>query len=448
MATEKTENKYVLFSPIGDTDPVRDGHDGPMLHIVRHYRPHAVYLFYTDEMWKRIDSRQIEKAKYIPNERNLTKPALVRESLVTLKEEEQVEFILEERHAGIQKAHLFDEFREHFADIIDEISEKHPDSQILVNISSGTPAIKSTLAIESVVSKHSLKSIQVASPRQASNIGIAHGGDPYETVDGWRDEHGNRQADNRCLEPDLKTFRLATIKSEIKSLIASYDYQAAYTILSSNKNLFQDYIELSHLLRYAGLRQRDREEYKNNMWHKEFDYYTNLPEKTDKEKAEKESVTRAVDYYNILHNKASVGEHSYFILLLQSWLEFVAEYYVKDIRHPARKDILDTYYMEKNGTKYKPTPPYKGRQIYSLEQYMEIMRVKNYELRPLYEALSIVIRNQRNDLAHNLSTASDINVDEILAKMKGLLAKTYKDKYKERYLDLYSDINAKIDSLL
>ena len=43
-------NKYVLFSPIGTTDPIREYYDGPMLHIVRHYLPHKVYLYYTREM--------------------------------------------------------------------------------------------------------------------------------------------------------------------------------------------------------------------------------------------------------------------------------------------------------------------------------------------------------------------------------------------------------------
>ena len=40
----------VLFSPVGDTDPVRGCCDGACLHIVRHYRPTRVILFYTQEM--------------------------------------------------------------------------------------------------------------------------------------------------------------------------------------------------------------------------------------------------------------------------------------------------------------------------------------------------------------------------------------------------------------
>ena len=42
--------KQVLFSCVGTSDPIRGEHDGPMLHIVRNYRPEAVWLFLTPEM--------------------------------------------------------------------------------------------------------------------------------------------------------------------------------------------------------------------------------------------------------------------------------------------------------------------------------------------------------------------------------------------------------------
>ena len=45
--------KKVLFSPIGNTDPIRECYDGACLHIVRHYQPDEVVLFFTKEMWER-----------------------------------------------------------------------------------------------------------------------------------------------------------------------------------------------------------------------------------------------------------------------------------------------------------------------------------------------------------------------------------------------------------
>ncbi|WP_196611202.1 hypothetical protein [Pectinatus brassicae] len=47
----------VLFSPVGSTDPIRGDFDGPMLHIVRYYKPKKVY-FFNSRMAKR-DRRKI-----------------------------------------------------------------------------------------------------------------------------------------------------------------------------------------------------------------------------------------------------------------------------------------------------------------------------------------------------------------------------------------------------
>ena len=40
----------ILFTPAGDTDPVRGFHDGAILHILRHYSVDKVILFLTKDM--------------------------------------------------------------------------------------------------------------------------------------------------------------------------------------------------------------------------------------------------------------------------------------------------------------------------------------------------------------------------------------------------------------
>ena len=42
--------KKILFTPIGNTDPIKYLHDGSMLHISRHYKPDVIYLYFTKEM--------------------------------------------------------------------------------------------------------------------------------------------------------------------------------------------------------------------------------------------------------------------------------------------------------------------------------------------------------------------------------------------------------------
>ena len=56
--------KQILFSCVGTSDPVRGEHDGPMLHILRHYRPESVYIFVTPEI-RQLDSgdKRIKKTR-------------------------------------------------------------------------------------------------------------------------------------------------------------------------------------------------------------------------------------------------------------------------------------------------------------------------------------------------------------------------------------------------
>ena len=39
----------LLFTCMGTSDPVRGYHDGPMLHIIRHYRPEVICVFLSGE---------------------------------------------------------------------------------------------------------------------------------------------------------------------------------------------------------------------------------------------------------------------------------------------------------------------------------------------------------------------------------------------------------------
>ena len=40
----------ILFSPIGNTDPITNNYDGAMLHIIREYRPDKVYLYLSKDI--------------------------------------------------------------------------------------------------------------------------------------------------------------------------------------------------------------------------------------------------------------------------------------------------------------------------------------------------------------------------------------------------------------
>ena len=54
--------KKYLFSPIGNTDPIKYLYDGSMLHICRYYEPDVVYLYLSKEMAEnhKKDNRYVE----------------------------------------------------------------------------------------------------------------------------------------------------------------------------------------------------------------------------------------------------------------------------------------------------------------------------------------------------------------------------------------------------
>jgi len=43
-------DSFVLFSPVGTTDPISNNRDGALLHICRKYRPIKIYLYFSKEM--------------------------------------------------------------------------------------------------------------------------------------------------------------------------------------------------------------------------------------------------------------------------------------------------------------------------------------------------------------------------------------------------------------
>lgn len=226
--TEKKEQ--ILFSPIGDTDPIRKMHDGACLHILRRYRPARVVLFLTDEMKK----KEEEQGYY-------TKP------IRRLLPEIAIDYI----KTDIRDAHLYDSFLRTLPREVYALHEAYPDAEILMNLSSGTPQIKTVMAILSI-QEDWCRGVQVASPAHASNRQLPDDQGDIEAMmeNNLDDEEGS---ENRCEEPELRVLRYYEDKNRIESLIQQYEYHAAYTLSKANRDIPSDVIRL---LEHASLRLR------------------------------------------------------------------------------------------------------------------------------------------------------------------------------------------------
>jgi hypothetical protein len=174
-------SKYVLFSPIGSTDPITGQHDGPFLHICRIYKPQKVYFYFSKEMFEyhQLDNRYLfcleQLGKFLGH--RFETELIIRENLVDV--------------------HLFDFFYSEFEECLKRI-RRETDAKILLNVSSGTPAMKGALQTLAVLSEHRYLPIQVSTPEKKSNPG-AEDRTRYEKETQWECNLDNSEnAENRC----------------------------------------------------------------------------------------------------------------------------------------------------------------------------------------------------------------------------------------------------------
>ena len=226
----------VLFTPVGDTDPVRGYHDGGMLHILRHYAPvDRVFVFLTKEM----EDKETESGCYTKGIQKVAPQC-------------KIEFI----RSGITEPHIYERLTV-LQDVFQEKYEQYPDEEWLLNLSSGTPQIKSVMSLIGL-DHPQVKAIQVFSPAEGSNNKSHPEKTPemLEMLYHFNDDD-DPSSSNRCNEPELSLLKKHSVKMQIISLVRNYEYEGALQLLIQNRSLFSDISE--KLLRHAVHRR-------NLMW--------------------------------------------------------------------------------------------------------------------------------------------------------------------------------------
>ena len=213
--------KKVLFSPVGGTDPISNCRDGALLHICRIYKPDIVYLYLSKEMCE------------FQKKNNAYRYCLSKLGEM-LNHEFEIKTIEKEELIEVQ---VFDTFIQEFRKILKEIRTKYEDAQILLNVSSGTPAMKSALQILAALAEIPMIPLQVSTPEEGIN---PHKEDRnhYEPDVEWELNEDNDAATfrNRCIESRnlclLDEIRKETVIKQIKS----YNYVAALSIAEEMTN--------------------------------------------------------------------------------------------------------------------------------------------------------------------------------------------------------------------
>lgn len=382
----------VLISAVGNTDPIRNFHDGALVHIARRYRPDKIIIVFSEELIRKKDD--IEKV------------------IRSIDSEYLPEIVYHEPIILNNEVHIFDTMFDQFDDIIREYYTK--DDEFILNLSSGTPQIKSALFVLNRLSEINVKAVQVPTPVNDSNENVPH--DNVEDIDILIDTNEDNVEDfvDRTLEDESEKFLHALMKKTIRDFIKKYDYKASLEIanqlpdfpgLKDCRKKLQDIVD-----------SLDRQD---------------IPQLLQKKKWSEEQ-KKVLNAYLTIDLQKERGNFSEGLIRIKNLTEFILEDYIGN-RYP---EFLDNYVNESE--KY-----YLG-----IQDYNKILQIKD---RTLYDKIKPILRinKTRNTVAHRLDSikAEDLKqLGPVLKTLKGLVKKQY--QFTEKDFDFYKDLNKELLELL
>lgn len=409
----------ILISAVGDTDPIRNFHDGPLLHIVRVYRPEKIVL--------------------VHSERSLTKHDKLVKALKSIKDYSP-EIIQDGGVLPDAQVAIFDEMY----DTVSSIVKKYiSDDEIILNISSATPQIISAMFAVNRISDFNVTAVQVVTPQHKSNEGLRH--DNQEDIDTLIETNLDNQSDyeERTLEDTGMKFSLDLTKRNLKALIDNYDYQGALELLkkqksfSNIKELRKKLTEISDTIKIQG-----------------------MPDKIVKAKLLSNQAKSALNSYLNIDRNHKQGNIAEVLIRVKSLVEFILEDYLNN-------HFLDVITYKEDGKpflnaskypeilkKFQEDAKMRGQEYHSgylsLPAYIGILKFfePNHDLlKHIYKIQEI---NQvRNQVAHSLQAFDRKNLKKVssavFASKQILLASFDIDNH---WFSFYEDLNQEIKKLL
>lgn len=398
-------NKKYLFSPLGGTDPISQSNykDGSMLHICRFEKPDKVYLYLSKEMVEY--EQQDNRYSYCLNK------------LMELQNRTfEVEMIENPELVDVQS---FDFFYPEFSRVINKIMREEMDETdtLILNISSGTPAMKSALAVLKTISEVSCRLIQVTTPTKSIN---KHDNSGYDPVLMWEYNEDNLpDTENRCCDVSLPSLALLKKEEIIKMHIRAYDYRAALQVAES--------LPVNATVKYLDFLRMSVARINYNL-----NALTQIERKTAYQLPVKSSnAFKRFEYALVLHVKLQRGEYADFIRaitplivdLYEQVLKTKCDFVVDDYCTPANKltnqprrwsrrkldgtDVLQVLEGNYNGEfKYGP--------VYS-DQLKALIndRSNDQGLKNIVNRLRDVESNVRNLAAHELDSFDDSKIQSL-----------------------------------
>ena len=383
----------VLISAVGNTDPIRNFHDGGLVHIARKYRPDKIIIVFSEELIRKKDDvekviRSID-SKYVP------------------------EIVYHEPIILNNEVHIFDTMFEQFDAIIREYYTK--DDEFILNLSSGTPQIKSALFVLNRLSEINVKAVQVPSPENKSNAGVGH--DDSEDIDVLIDTNMDNKQDyvDRTIEDTSDKFKQGLMKKTLRDFIKKYDYKASLEIakqlpdfpgLKDCRKKLQDIVD-----------SLDRQD---------------VPQLLQKKKWSEEQ-KKVLNAYLTIDLQKERGNFSEGLIRIKNLTEFILDDYIEN-RYPG---FLDNYVSESE--KY-----YLG-----IWDYSKILKEK-HEWNQFKKIKPVISMNStRNTVAHKLDPLDSEELKQlgpVLKALKVLIKEQY--QFTEKDFNFYKDFNKELLELL
>ena len=383
----------ILISAVGDTDPIRNFHDGALVHIARKYRPDKIIIVFS----KRTIGKKDDIEKVIRSIDSEYVPEIVCHEPIILNED----------------VFVFDTMYEQFDAIIQEYYTK--DDDFILNLSSATPQVKSALFVLNRLSEINVKAVQVSSPENDSNAGVGH--DDSEDIDALIDINMDNKLDyiDRTIEDTSEKFKQGLMKKTLRDFIKKYDYKAS--------------LELANQLPdFPGLKEcrKKLQDIVDSLDRQA------VPQLLQKKKWSEEQ-KKVLNAYLTIDLQKERGNFSEGLIRIKNLTEFILEDYIEN-RYPG---FLDNYVNESE--KY-----YLG-----IWDYRKILKEKN-EWNQYKKIKSVISMNStRNTVAHKLDPIDSEELKQlgpVLKTLKGLIKVQY--QLTEKDFNFYKDVNKELLELL
>ncbi len=394
------KRKNILITFVGGSDPTRNDYDGPILQIVRHYKPDEIVLLYSESFYDDENRRDTVKKHLNHMSRALEFDLKIAEYVVRSQRKINDYDIIEDIYK-----------------LLNEITPNYENGKFLINITSGTSQLTAGILIYAKfnINSQDLKLLQVSTPTKTQNLSTPKlEDDPNNNLDYLE------ETEKRVAEVQFDLFFAAINKNVLLELIQTYQYDKVQSLLKmiNYKNPKIDE-QLKLAQNYINLNNEIVQNHYNATHLDLYSYYF-------------------IRYFNVINIKFELEDYRNFFIM-SSVLIF--ELTFKNIK-PHFKNLKRNPH---SGMIYDESDPRISLYQRELSDYMRRSTLDK-KIKDLTLKLTKEITPIRNDYAHNFIVKfnkSRKQVKQILNKLQNLL-KLSINGIKESDFKIIEDINNKI----